>query len=418
MVLKGLESRLEGSEETDFWRKSVTNYIGIYWSNHTGSPIEEFLVLDTSILKQGFSASRRGLAHKSGKTRNLKGPFSQEIFFVQNYRYRAADGSTVPSAMYLKPLNAPGFLPFLKKGDITNTYEAVTSITVEEIVNPSTPTSSPIIPSIQPSVITEKYNGNDTDFRLIVIILGVILGVIGLCSIALIVWRSHYFRRTPADEINEDDSSASSVAADVAGGSITPTRGNIPRASPKEIIKESDDRPDAQDPMLAKNSLAFLDDDISDLGSQEISSPEKIDLSIPTTENKDNDVEEDDPQFNVDGGDDDSEINDSDSMLSFDVYSNGSDDIGSDEFMVVPKGSPRPVKNPRFDDSGEGKAKKPQTQVENLVISGAPLSGSKEDGPKIGSTKIIEGKGELKGVKLLAVGDIDEVSSPHSTFSA
>ena len=42
----------------------------------------------------------------------------------------------------------------------------------------------------------------------------------------------------------------------------------------------------------------------------------------------------------------------------------------------------------------------------------------REDGPKIGSTKIIEGKGELKGVKLLAVGDIDEVSSPHSTFSA
>jgi hypothetical protein len=128
--------------------------------------------------------------------------------------------------------------------------------------------------------------------------------------------------------------------------------------------------------MLAKNSLAFVDDDISDLGSQEISSPEKIDLSIPTTENKDNDVEEDDPQFSVDGGDDDSEMNDSDSMLSFDVYSNASDDIGSDEFVVVPKGSPRPVKKPRS-DSGEDKAKKPQTHVENLVIPGAPLSASK-----------------------------------------
>lgn len=87
-------------------------------------------------------------------------------------------------------------------------------------------------------------------------------------------------------------------------------------------------------------------------------------------------MEEEDPQFSVDGGDDDSEMNESDSMLSFDVYSNASGDVGTDEFVVVPKGSPRPVRKPRS-DSGEGKAKKPQTQVENLVISGAPLSASK-----------------------------------------
>jgi hypothetical protein len=42
----------------------------------------------------------------------------------------------------------------------------------------------------------------------------------------------------------------------------------------------------------------------------------------------------------------------------------------------------------------------------------------REDGPTIGSTKIIEGKGELKGVKLLAVGDIDDDGFPSSTFPA
>jgi len=414
MELRGLDAKLEGTEETENWRKAVTEYTEQYWNEtETGrSPPINFTEVDTVIIRQEFFlGDRRGLEHKSGKTRNLASIFNLRIIFKQVYTFKGSLDSTVPSETYLNPLSEPSFLQFLKDTDTNSMFTGVTSISVKEVVGPpetSSPTETPS-PSLQPSVLTPKHNGDDTDFKLIVIILGVIAGVLGLCSIALIVWP--FLRRTPPDEIDEGDTA---VAANLAGGNVTPTAGNTSRGSPKEIIEV----PDPQDTTFTKNSLAFVDDDVSDLGSQEVTSPGKIDLSVFTTEGKDNDgEEEEDPQFSVDGGDDDSVMNDSDSMLSFDVYSNASDDVGSDEFVVVPKGSPRPARSPRS-DSGEGTAKKPQTQVENLVISGAPLSPSKEDGPKIGSTKIIEGKGELKGVKLLAVGDIDEASSPHSTFSA
>jgi hypothetical protein len=145
----------------------------------------------------------------------------------------------------------------------------------------------------------------------------------------------------------------------VVGGNVTtPTVGNKSR-----VAKENEEIVATQNDSLAKNSLAFVDESISTLGSQEVVSPGKIDLSLVTAGSKDEEADEEDPQFSV--NENDSEMSESDSMLSFDVYSNASEDEGSNES--------RPNRIPKSEED----AKKNTSQMTNLVVSGAQLSPSK-----------------------------------------
>lgn len=413
MDLTGLDTKLTSSRNIDHWREKVTEFIINYWDEQENSSFV-FSEVKSHIENQDFFvSSRRRLENENGTKRNLRGPFGLRIIFTQEYTFRGGT-NTVPKETYFEPLSKPEFLTFLKAGDDASTekFQSITSIALEAYADPGPAIASPSnMPSSSPTVIEPTHNGQSGSFDAAQNFLIAFSSVTGVIMLYLVLFRSPWKIKYGKDKIKDADMAA--VVTVVGGNVTTPTAGNKSRATRNDFEEEKEEISVAHIDVLAKNSLAFVEEDVSTLGSQEVVSPGKIDLSLCTAGSKDQEADEDDPQYSVDG--DDSEINESDSMLSFDVYSNASEDEGSDEFVVVPKGSPRPKRSPRSDD-GEGDDKKPRAQIENLVVSGASLSLSKEDGPKIGSTKIIEGKGELRGVKLLAVGDIDEISSP--AFSA
>lgn len=359
MDLIGLEEKLFSSRAIDHWRGKVTNFTKDYWDEQENVTFV-FSDLVSHIETQDFFVpSARRLVNANVSKRNLRGPFSLRIIFTQEYTFRGSADSAVPKDTYFVPLSKPEFLTFLKADDGTTTqqFQRITFISLKEFVDSRSVSPSPSqAPSLFPTVIDPKHNGESGSFKATQTFLIAFSSITGTIALYMCLSRSLCRKKNVIDEIEDVDVTA--VVTVVGGNVTTPTVGNKSR-----VAKENEEIVATQNDSLAKNSLAFVDESISTLGSQEVVSPGKIDLSLVTAGSKDEEADEEDPQFSV--NENDSEMSESDSMLSFDVYSNASEDEGSNES--------RPNRIPKSEED----AKKNTSQMTNLVVSGAQLSPSK-----------------------------------------
>lgn len=390
MTLEGLDGKFEGSEESDQWRENTSVFIQNYFNLVGGELDLDLINVITHIEKQefilGVTAGNSGNATRS----NLRtGSSRLRIIFTQDFAFRGSvdyDGPVdIFPLLFQNPAYVLDYISFLKGNDQTPNK------IFGNIVNASVRIVQTEAPSLSPT-IAEPLNigGSASYLSEILIALGSVSGVIG---ILFVLGRTPACKMDAVDGGEEEDSEEPYVtmqAENRTNREVTPL-----------IEEEQTPSSSRVEHMLAENPLEESDSKASEM----------IDLSlyrpsggvVGSSEDQDVSIQEE------------SELEDSDSMISYDVYSTNDDESSG----TVPKGLPKHNNtSPKSKSVCEAGSKTANTKTssnqENLVVTGAPLSPSRQDGPKIGTTTVIEGTGALKGIQMMTVGVIDdmEVSSP------
>ena len=379
IVFESLGGKLEGTKLSDYWRDETSNFIMNYWNSKTNDTDYKykysFTNVDTFIEKQNFITGRRRMQDSSLRNvrgRNLGLSASQlRILFTQEYTFRGLeDGFTDDDEVYTIPLQDPNYIATLRSNDNSENrfFNNVTLISVRMMTETEAPSFAPPTTSPSSDEPINKMTEGDSYVPEILISIGSVCGAIAL----------YYFcgRNTTCSKhsANEHDGEDSvQVVPDATARAVLSTSAKY--SSPIEI-EQSMPFFEAEENVLIENSLSLVEkvgssvpanEDDSGSGSEGNSSAGKIDLSVYTSEAGDAIGDSEDPRFSIQG---DSEFEDSDSMLSFDVYSSTDDEGGksSNELIVVPKGSPKPenvIKN------------EIPLKQDNLIVTGAPLSPSK-----------------------------------------
>lgn len=398
----GLDGELDTDEEREQWSAITSTYIE---QNLVVGEGDAFLFNATATIeKQEFvSGERRRMRTAVGRNgkdgtyhrrtferRHLAAGSQLRIVFTVTFEFRgsvdAVDSLDIPSVFD----DSEDYVTFLKANDETadQVFENIddASLRILQTESPSTAPTQIIIKPLPDGDDGKSYLSE------ILIALGSVSGAILLF---LLVRRKTCRNSTNASSDEEEGEGSEDHTAPRINRSVQSPMSLI--LENEAILSTSSSRAEH---MLAENPSSLMDDDESNsklLVSDTIGA-NKIDLSAK--------IDGMDSEFSIQ----ESEIEDSDSMISYDVYSSTEDEGGSRSSIGRSKLTNSRLKPTIAPSSDAGESSKQG----NLVVTGAPLSPSRTDGPKIGTTTVIEGTGELEGIQMLTVGDIDdmELSSP------